>query len=60
MSHNYHFLWLDKHLESDTICFLTEGCFDQETKDRSHFFVVVFGFSAPEKKSHSFGHQKCV
>lgn len=40
MSHNYHCLLLDKHLESDTICFMTEGCFDQETKDRSHFLSV--------------------
>lgn len=41
MSHNYNCLLLDKHLESNTICLMTEGCFDQETKDRFHFLLVL-------------------
>lgn len=40
MSLNYHCLLLVKHLESNTICFMTEGCFDEGTKDKSHFLLL--------------------
>lgn len=59
MSLNYHCLSLDKHLESDTICFVKEGYFNQEAKEQLSFFVVVFAFNAAEKNIHFFGDQKC-
>lgn len=58
MSRNYHCVSLDKHLESDTICFVKECYFNQEAKEPLSFFVV-FALSAAEENIHFFGDQKC-